>query len=206
MHNGYKLDKNTQFFACFVVLGTLVLSVMMLSACSPAEQKTSDSLVTEQISAPPLLTLSELLNADDVKASLALASEQSDMQSIRLWQERLLQAADEVNLRPSEIELISGSQGMIFLEFQGMKTNYQRDFDQAFYDFGDVDAVYRQYPAFESLHAKSRDLVSKRDALIESVAAELTTQGLSPDESTEEAKRQWQRLIRGNISNTNSHK
>jgi hypothetical protein len=135
--------------------------------------------------------LSELLNADDVKQSLAQASAEKDQQALILWQERLLEAAEQVDLRPEERKLISGEQGLVYLEFQGMKTNYQSAFEKAFFDFADVEAVYEQYPAFENLHEASRDLVDKRDALISNIAAALMQDGLSEKDARTEARRQW---------------
>lgn len=168
------------------IVGTLGL---LVTACS--EPLPSDTLQNTP-QAEPLLTLPELLNADDVKQSLAQASKQGDQQAIAQWQERLLEAAEQVNLLESEVNLLSGEQGRVFLAFQGMKTNYQNEFERAFFEFGNVDAVYERYPAFESLHQQSKDLVEKRDALIQSSAKRLESQGLSPDDATKQARLQWQ--------------
>jgi hypothetical protein len=169
---------------------------LLLFACSDISPPAKSPDLEEQNLAldtqpEPLLSLSELLNADDVKQSLAQASAEKDQQALILWQERLLEAAEQVDLRPEERKLISGEQGLVYLEFQGMKTNYQSAFEKAFFDFADVEAVYEQYPAFENLHEASRDLVDKRDALISNIAAALMQDGLSEKDARTEARRQW---------------
>ncbi|WP_371193184.1 hypothetical protein [Glaciecola sp. SC05] len=164
----------------------------LLSACSEPSQP-------ENVQAPPqaepLLSLTELLNANDVKEALASAAKQDDQQAIADWQERLLEAAEQVNLLASELKLLSGEQGLMYLNFQGMKTNYQREFEEAFFGFGDVDEVYSRYPAFESLQKQSKDLVDKRDALIQSSAAQLSQQGIAPDIALQQARQQWQAMM-----------
>ncbi|MFC3121626.1 hypothetical protein, partial [Agaribacter flavus] len=161
-----------------------------LCACSKPSSE-ADIHKTSQTPPTPLLSLSELLSADDVRDSLMQASKLKDTEALKIWQSRLLSAADEVNLLPSERRLIEGPQGLIFLEFQGMKFNYQLDFDKAFFNFDDVNSVFKQYPAFESLHEQGRVLISKRDALIAKSAEELKKKGFKGD-ALSEAKLQWQ--------------
>jgi hypothetical protein len=142
----------------------------------------------------PLLSLQELLNASDVKEGLARAAKQNDQAQLRLWQQTLLSAADEVSLAPRERVLISDKQGLQYLAFQGMKTNYQTAFEEAFLAFGDVDKVYSDYPAFIDLHKKSIKLVEQRDELVAKVTQELEENGYQGDPEAE-AKRQWQNFF-----------
>jgi hypothetical protein len=174
---------------------------IFIIACTPNEgdqvdeQPSTASEAVNIIEPQPLLSLSELLSAEDVKNALADASANGDTVALKDWQSRLLVAADEVDLLASERKLIKGEQGLVFLEFQGMKTNYQRDFEQAFFAFSDVDAVYAKYPAFENMHQASRDLVEKRDTLISSIANELKSAGLDEQTAVANAKQQWQQVM-----------
>jgi hypothetical protein len=147
---------------------------------------------------PPMLSLGELMSASDVKYGLSEAAKRQDKEALAYWQLQLLTAADEVNMLASERALIEGEQGLTYLEFQGMKTNYQQEFEIAFFEFGDVSAVYQKYPAFENLHAQSRELVDKRDMLINSVADELKQQGFEGD-TQQEARQQWQNYALENM-------
>lgn len=160
-------------------------------ACTDVTQSDTSS-TPEPI---PLLTLTELLNADDVKQGLAQASRNDDQQAIKQWQQRLLAAADEVNLVDTEVNMLIGDQGLVFLKFQGLKTNYQQDFERAFFEFGDVQAVYDRYPAFQSLQQQSKDLVQKRDALIDSLANQYIAQGVPAASAIEQARDQWQNMM-----------
>jgi len=144
---------------------------------------------------PPLLTLSELLNASDVRNALSSAAAKNDDALLIEWQNKLLKAADEVNLSSSEKKRLEGELGLKYLAFQGMKFNYQTAFQRAFVSFESVDEVYSAYPAFKNLHERSSRLVEQRDALIASVADELSEQGFDGDVH-EEAKRQWQVYIK----------
>lgn len=200
-----KLKTTSAFAMC-----TLVVFSFLLLACS--EQATEPSLDDEASSSqnqslqsaqnnattynePALLTLTEILNASDVKAGLALAAKNKDISSLQNWQNLLLQAADEVNLAEQERRLIEGEQGLSYLEYEGMKTNYQTDFEQAFFHFEDIDMVYQNYPAFKNLHQRSKALVEKRDALISAVEKELRAQNFDGD-SLAEARRQWQTFVK----------
>lgn len=169
----------------------------MFSCSDPEVHETdvTDEQAQELQAPTPLLTLSELLAASDLQDALAKAAEQGDKQVLTEWQNMLLEAADEVNLAQNERKLITGEQGLVFLEFQGMKVNYQRAFEEAFFNFGDVDAVYEKYPAFQQMHARSKQLVAERDALIASIAEELKQRNLEGD-VVEQAKTQWQQFMR----------
>lgn len=183
----------------------MLLGAFLLVACSQSPEETpkvsqsaSEQAATTE-SAAPLLSLNELLAAEDVKQGLAEAAAIDDEGGIMYWQNLLLEAADEVFLLTQERQLISGEQGRAFLKFQGMKTNYQDEFEDAFFNFKSVDQVYQDYPAFKDLHAQSRVLVNKRDKLIAGMAAEIAKQGFNGD-AVKEAKRQWQQTMLG-VSN-----
>jgi len=173
-----------------------VCCFVFLHACSEPNHSPNHLSEPEvETAVAPLLTLSELLAADDVKQGLALAAQQGDEQALAQWQSRLLSAAEQVNLAPSEKQILSGEQGIVFLRFQGMKTNYQAEFEHAFFTFGDIEKVYKRYPVFESMKEQSRELVNKRDALIQNMASELSKQGVAPDIAEQQAREQWQTIM-----------
>jgi hypothetical protein len=190
----------------FLTKRTLVLCAFLFCGCSEQTQNTQDSTSTHKnVSAKatntniesdnlPLLSLSELLNASDVKQALAEAAANNDQETLLMWQENLLDAADEVNVLSKERKLISGAQGLQYLKYQGMKTNYQAAFKRAFIDFEDVDKVYSEYPAFINLHKRSSELVKQRDDLVAKVTEELEANGFEGN-AFEEAKRQWRNFV-----------
>jgi len=135
-----------------------------------------------------------MLGAIDVQQALAQAAADDDAEALALWQEALLSAADQVNLAPNERSLITGRQGLKYLEFQGMKTNYQAAFERVFLEFEDVSKVYENYPAFKNLHERSMALVKQRDELVAKVASQLKEDGYDGDEVAE-ARRQWQNFF-----------
>ena len=185
----------------------VVLCAFLMSGCTeyndPDDPKTSEeqvSVYNEQLVSPPetsntpLLTLEEMLGAIDVQQALAQAAADDDAEALALWQEALLSAADQVDLAPNERSLITGRQGLKYLEFQGMKTNYQAAFERVFLEFEDVSKVYENYPAFKNLHERSMALVKQRDELVAKVASQLKEDGYDGDEVAE-ARRQWQNFF-----------
>lgn len=184
---------------------SIVLSAFLLCfACTDNSEREKSSeesseplnhAVDVDVDGPPLLSLSELLSAQDVKLGLAESAAIDDEGGLIYWQNMLLEAADEVNLRAKERKLISGKQGRLFLKFQGMKTNYQTEFESAFVNFEDLNAVYAKYPAFKDLHEQSKVLVIKRDALIANMANDLSGQGFEGN-AVAEAKRRWQDTLK----------
>jgi hypothetical protein len=185
----------------------VVVCAFLMSGCTensdPDDPRTSEeqvSVYNEQLVSPPetsntpLLTLEEMLGAIDVQQALAQAAADDDAEALALWQEALLSAADQVNLAPNERSLITGRQGLKYLEFQGMKTNYQAAFERVFLEFEDVSKVYENYPAFKNLHERSMALVKQRDELVAKVASQLKEDGYDGDEVAE-ARRQWQNFF-----------
>jgi hypothetical protein len=192
----------------------VVLCAFLISGCTeysdPDDPRTSEEqvdLYNEQLASPPetsntpLLTLEEMLGVVDVQQALAQAAADDDAEALVLWQEALLSAADQVDLAPNERSLITGKQGLKYLEFQGMKTNYQAAFERVFLEFEDVSKVYENYPAFKNLHERSMALVKQRDELVAKVASQLKEDGYDGDEVAE-ARRQWQNFFL-NESSTN---
>lgn len=167
----------------FIICAFLFVTI----ACTKADE----DLATSEVENEPLLSLSELLAASDVKQSLALAAKNNDKELIRYWQSLLIEAAKEVRLGSSQLNLLQGESGETFLMFQGMKTNYQQDFEQAFFSFGDIDSVFEQYPDFKVLHDASRELVRKRDELINAIEKDLVKEGFSGDTQVK-ARQLWQ--------------
>lgn len=187
-----------------ILLCAFLLPSLLLSACGDranpngdeqkdqSAQKQTQAASFEQAS--PLLSLTELLLAQDVKQGLAKAARNADQAALEFWQEQLLLAADDVYLHPKERALISGKHGLVFLRFQGIKTNYQTDFEREFFEFGDIEAIYARYPAFENMHKQSQQLVAKRDELIADMARQLEEDGFDGD-ALAQAKLQWQAFV-----------
>ena len=179
---------------------------LVLGACTEAPDTNETSNISTTVEAEgqgaplppaPLLSLSELLQADDLKQALAQASRANDEVALAQWQARLLQAADEVDLLDSERALLEGEQGIAFLRYQGMKVNFQEEFEAAFFDFQDPTKVYEKYPAFETLKARSERLIAQRNELIQRASEVLQEEGLSQEQAQAEARRQWQLSMLG---------
>ncbi|MEM0910492.1 MAG: hypothetical protein AAGJ37_05925 [Pseudomonadota bacterium] len=166
----------------------------MLVACQPPSSEQPQQPTTTDEA--PLLTLSELLAASDIQDALSDAAREKDKDAFRDIQTLLLQAASEVGLDDSEQALISGENGVIFLEFQGMRINFNHDFQKAFFSFGDIQAVYQKYPAFEELKARTEALVENRDKLIDAIKADLEADGIDTSSSLDEARKLWLQLMR----------
>lgn len=188
---------------------TIILCAFFVAGCSQ-QDASSGSVInqtassTSQKAQAPLASLHEMLKAADVQQGLAQAAAANDQDTLALWQEALLSAADEVYLAEKERSLISGRQGLQYLAFQGMKTNYQHAFERAFIEFEDVSQVYNDYPAFENLHKRSMTLVQQRDELVEKVRQQLEDDAYDGD-ALEEAKRQWQNFFLSQSANDFSH-
>lgn len=189
--------KRTILLCAFLVCGCTDSS-QTSAADTPSLDKESNTTDMADSRAIPLLTLSELLSASDVKVGLSTAAANNDEELLLEWQKTLLAAAQEVNLLDNEKNLIEGDQGLNYLAFQGMKLNYQTAFHKAFVSFEDLDEVYKAYPAFQDLHQRSSQLVEQRDALIEAVAKDLQSQNFDGD-AYAEAKRQWQVYIKAQV-------
>ncbi len=143
----------------------------------------------------PLLTLSELLSASDIQSSLSELALEKDREGLLVVQSMLLEAAAEVRLDEKELALISGENGIVFLEFQGMRINFNNEFERAFFSFGDIESVYSRYPAFVELKARTQTLVENRDALVDTIRNDLEANGTDTETSLNEARNIWRQLM-----------
>ncbi len=155
---------------------TLFAGVFLsLAACQPKESSTTDidtstpSSVTvpeSRNTVPPLLTLGELLNASDFQMGIKQSVINDDKESLRNWQEQLLAVANEVNLAPSEISLISGEQGLVYIEFEAKKQLFNDEFVELFMNFESIDELIQKYPYLTGVHKRAQSLVAARDIAI----------------------------------------
>lgn len=180
---------------------TLFAGVFLsLAACQPKETSTTDIDTSTSSSAavqendntmPPLLTLGELLNASDFQTGIKQSVINDDKESLRNWQEQLLAVANEVHLAPREISLISGEQGLVYIEFEAKKQLFNDEFIERFMNFESIDDLIQKYPYLSGVHKRALSLIASRDIAIERAAVLLTEEGVDGN-VTQKARAQWQ--------------
>lgn len=153
----------------------------------------SISITTEQEDAValPLLTLDELLNASDFQAGIKQAVINDDRVSLKDWQGQLLAVAKEVHLGARDVKLISGEQGLVFIEFEAKKQLFNDEFIERFITFESIDELIQKYPYLTGVHERALSLIAARDAAIIRATAMLSEDGLQGD-LTQMARTQWQ--------------
>jgi hypothetical protein len=155
------------------------------SAPSPAMSAEHDSAV------PPLLTLDELLNASDFQAGIKQSVLNDDSAALKDWQDQLLAVAKEVHLAPRDVKLISGQQGLLFIEFEAKKQLFNDEFIELFMNFQSIDDLIQKYPYLTGVHKRAQSLIDARDVAIERAATMLSEEGVEGD-ATQQARVQWQ--------------
>ena len=166
-----------------------------LAACQPENTSTTDASVTPAARAiaelPPLLTLDELLNADDFQVGIKQAVLAEDNAALQYWQEQLIAVANEVRLSPRDLNRISGAQGLMFIEFEAKKQLFHDEFVKRFMNFEAIDDLLAQYPYLTGVHQRALSLIQQRDLAVQRAAALLLEGGLQGD-AVKEARAQWQ--------------
>jgi len=180
---------------------SLYASVFLsLAACQPKENSTTDidTSTSSSVTVPesdngvqPLLTLGELLNASDFQTGIKQSVINDDKESLRYWQKQLLAVAHEVHLAPREISLLSGEQGLVFIEFEAKKQLFNDEFIERFMNFENIDSLIQKYPYLTGVHKRALSLIAARDIAIERAAAVLTEEGIDGN-VTQKARAQWQ--------------
>jgi hypothetical protein len=146
----------------------LASAFLFLCACQPNDEASSTEATnqkTEEIP-KPLISLSELMSASDFQEGIKQAVLNNDQTALVYWQEQALLVAEEAHLLPRELDLISGEQGLVYIEFQAKKQLFNDSFIERFLYFQEIDSLIAQYPYLTGLHERARRLVLERDALV----------------------------------------
>ncbi|WP_412973069.1 hypothetical protein [Glaciecola sp. MF2-115] len=183
------------FNATNIVKRSLYAGVFVcLFGCQPEsyEQnpKPSDPLPQQSELQTPLLSLDELLNADDFQAGIKLAVINEDSAALEDWQQQLLAAAKEVRLSQRDLNKISGKQGLMFIQFEAKKQLFHDEFVERFMHFENIDDLIEKYPYLTGVHQRALLLISERDRAIQRAAKLLADDGLQGD-AVKEARAQW---------------
>ena len=196
----YKRSLLAGVFLCLFACGPQVPDNPSSDAQSLPTPSQVDSSV-ESAKLPPLLTLSELMSASDFRQGIKQAYLDSDENLMAYWQEQALLVAVEARLPQSDIELLSGRQGLLYLEYEAKKEVFNEEFAKRFIEFESVDSLFERFPNLGPLHKKARALVVQRDKLVAKAAQVLTEDGFSGD-ALLQAKEQWKSYMvdSGNIN------
>jgi hypothetical protein len=141
---------------------------VFLFACQPGAEDSAakESTLEGEQAAVPLLSLSELMRASDFQEGIKQAVINDDLAALVYWQEQALLVASEAKLLPRELALISGEQGLVYIEYQAKKQLFNDSFVERFLYFQEIDSLINQYPYLTGLHERARKLVAERDALV----------------------------------------
>lgn len=189
------------FNASDIMKRSLYASVFVcLSACQPPDTGNSNTSAKVDDSSkqsellPPLLTLDELLNADDFQQGIKQAVINEDTAALEDWQNQLIAVAEEVRLTERDLNKISGKQGLVFIEFEAKKQLFHDEFVTRFMNFQKIDDLIEKYPYLTGVHQRAKTLIIERDNAIARAAKILAEDGLEGD-AIEEARAQWQNYM-----------
>lgn len=171
-----------------------------LAACQPATETATNKLNSDSAnqvdrlstakSCTALLTLSELFGADDVQEGIKRAVQNKDNKALLFWQEQLLNAGKEVCLSQRDLNIISGEQGLMFIEFEAKKQLFHEEFVLRLVNFEKIDDLVSKYPFLKHLHQRAYNLISERDDAVQRAAKMLREEGFSGD-AMQEARLRW---------------
>jgi hypothetical protein len=185
--------------------------LVFVISCQPVDQASTDASIKNNatqsdylsLSAPrpPLLTLGELFSADDVQIGIKQAVLDKDSRALLFWQEQLVNAGKEVRLSQRDLNLISGEQGLVFIEFEAKKQLFNDEFLERFINFEKIDDVVEKYPYLNSVHEKAYRLIFERDKAIKRAVIILLEDGFTGD-AEQEAKDRWMQFMQdsGNLN------
>jgi hypothetical protein len=191
--------KRSLYASVFVLITACQPANVLTDSSSDSDNSEASGTIDKKISAsspssteslPPLLTLGELFSADDVQFGIKQAVLDKDSKALLYWQEQLVGAGREVRLSQRDLDLISGQQGLLFIEFEAKKQLFHDEFMERFINFGKIDDVINKYPYLTSVHEKAYNLISERDKVIERAAIVLREDGFTGD-ATQEARLRW---------------
>ncbi|GAC14168.1 hypothetical protein GLIP_1534 [Aliiglaciecola lipolytica E3] len=151
----------------------------------------TDGSIQGQPDSIPQYSYTDILNNDEFKLGMQQAVENNDVELAKELQQKALEIAHAANLPESEINLLSGENGLRFMGFLASRQLFVEKFQQHYLSFKDIEQLKLDYPEAYDLFERSDKLIELRDDQIQQLAEALAGESGDVDLHIHEAKEQW---------------
>ena len=146
---------------------------------------------TPQSNTYPAVSPYQLLDADDVQATIKQAVENNDIEMFNREKARIVEFAQAMDLAPESIEFIQSSEADAYLRFHAKRALFDEALINAFLNLETLAEAKQNYPEASNLFEKADNVISQRDKLFNEIVATLQAEGLSEDEAQTAARQLW---------------
>ncbi|MDO6712311.1 hypothetical protein Q4567_16370 [Aliiglaciecola sp. 2_MG-2023] len=133
----------------------------------------------------------DILNNDEFKLGMQQAVENNDIELAKTLQEKAIEIAVAANLPATEVSLISGDNGLRFMQFLACRQIFVKKFQQHYLSFQDIQQLKLDYPEAQDLFERSDNLIETRDSQIHALAEQLAGESGDVELYLQLAKEQW---------------
>ncbi|MDO6693360.1 hypothetical protein Q4574_08690 [Aliiglaciecola sp. 3_MG-2023] len=188
------MSKNLILIA--VVIVAAIIALTQLNHFKLDLDSTTDTTQGQSEKQPSSIkqySYNDILNNDEFKQSMQQAVENNDLELAKSLQKRAIEIAEAANLPDTEMSLISGDNGLRFMQFLASRQLFVDKFQKYYLSFKDIQQLKRDYPEAQDLFERSDQLIDKRDKQIQALAEQLAQEsGEEVEMYVQLAKEQWQ--------------
>ncbi|GAB2683564.1 hypothetical protein [Aliiglaciecola aliphaticivorans] len=188
------MSKNLILIA--IVIVAAIIALTQLNHFNLDLDSTTDTTQGQSEKQPSSIkqySYNDILNNDEFKQSMQQAVENNDMELAKSLQKRAIEIAEAANLPDTEMSLISGDNGLRFMQFLASRQLFVDKFQKYYLSFKDIQQLKRDYPEAQDLFERSDELIDKRDKQIQALAEQLAQEsGEEVEMYVQLAKEQWQ--------------
>ncbi|MDP5030443.1 hypothetical protein [Paraglaciecola sp.] len=161
-------------------------------------QSSEDTTADDVNQVLPVITRQQILQASDLVAGVKQAVKQNDKAAVKAWLVKATDLAKEAGLPEDDIHYLQSDMAINYLEFHAKRSLFNDAVEQAYYALYDIEPLKIQYPEAQDLFAKADQLIAQRDEIIEQIAAELSSEQHTKEQTLAAARQQWKARFAAN--------
>ncbi|MFA3792055.1 hypothetical protein AB6T38_13130 [Aliiglaciecola sp. SL4] len=182
-------------FAIVLVVVAIIVVVQFSDSVKPtlSTSDSTDHSEAEQTPSIKQFSYNDILQNDEFRLGMQQAVENNDIALAQSLQQRAIEIGEAANLPDNEMSLISGENGLRFMQFLASRQLFVDKFQEYYLSFKDIQPLKDDYPEAQDLFERSEQLVEKRDKQIRGLAEQLAQEsGEDVELYLQLAKQQWQ--------------
>ncbi len=141
----------------------------------------------------PVINVMDILKASDLRAGVKQAVKQNDEQAIEQWLQKGQEVGQQAGLSKENIKYLGSEKAKRYVKYNAKRDLFNEEFEQRYANLEGISDLKERYPEANKLYDKARELIAKRDSLIEQIAGTLSESGTVTKAHRQAAQKIWQK-------------
>ncbi|GGW76437.1 hypothetical protein [Alteromonas halophila] len=176
----------------FLVVGIAIGGRLLYLSQQPSESQT----------APPVITVMDILHASDFQAGIKKAVKESNDSALKSWMDKAQHVGSEAGLSDEDLDWLKSEQARDYAVFNAKRALFNEAFEKRFVALEGIEDVKNAYPEAKNLFPKADSLIEKRDKIIYSIAQTLAEGNTPTEQDLADARDVWQQRYADSASDT----